>query len=105
MTPSVVTRTHDRDSGIVVAKEGSACEVPVIGTYHGGIPSIIDDGETGFLVPERNVEALTDRLKTLLDDTDLRRSMGRAAREKMLREFDMAKQVEKLERHYDAIRC
>jgi colanic acid/amylovoran biosynthesis glycosyltransferase len=104
MTPSVVTRTHDRDSGIVVAKEGSACEVPVIGTYHGGIPSIIDDGETGFLVPERNVDALTDRLKTLLDDATLRRSMGRAAREKMLREFDMTKQVEKLEKHYDLIR-
>jgi glycosyltransferase involved in cell wall biosynthesis len=104
MCPSVVTRTHDRDSGIVVAKEGSACEVPVIGTYHGGIPSIIDDGETGFLVPERNVDALTDALRTLLTDADLRRRFGRAAREKMEREFSMTDQVRALETYYDRIR-
>ncbi len=104
MTPSVVTRTHDRDSGILVAKEASACGVPVIGTYHGGIPSIIDDGETGFLVPERNVGALADRLTRLLSDDDLRTRMGRAARRKMEREFDLFDQVRKLERHYDQIR-
>lgn len=105
MCPSVVTRTHDRDSGIVVAKEGSACEVPVIGTYHGGIPSIIDDGETGFLVPERNVDALEDALHTLLTDTDLRRRFGRAAREKMERDFSMDDQVRALEGYYDRIRA
>jgi len=103
MTPSVVTRTHDRDSGILVAKEASACGVPVIGTYHGGIPSIIDDGETGFLVPERNVEALADRLRRLLTDAPLRRKMGQAARAKMEREFDLHDQVRKLERHYDEV--
>jgi glycosyltransferase involved in cell wall biosynthesis len=103
MCPSVVTRTHDRDSGIVVAKEGSACEVPVIGTYHGGIPSIIDDGETGFLVPERDVDALTDALHTLLTDGDLRRRFGRAAREKMRRELSMDDQVRALETYYDRI--
>lgn len=104
MTPSVVTRTHDRDSGIMVAKEASACGVPVIGTYHGGIPSIIDDGETGFLVPERNVEALANRLQTLLNNPEQRRRMGQAARAKMEREFDLHDQVQKLERHYDEVR-
>lgn len=103
MTPSVVTRTHDRDSGIVVAKEASACEVPVIGTYHGGIPSIIDDGETGFLVPERNVDALAGRLITLLDHPDRRRAMGRAARAKMQADFDVFKQCQALETYYDRI--
>lgn len=104
MTPSVVTRTHDRDSGIVVAKEASACEVPVIGTYHGGIPSIIDDGETGFLVPERNVDALADRLITLLKSPERRRAMGRAARDKMDRDFNVFKQCQTLEGYYDNIR-
>jgi len=104
LTPSVVTRTHDRDSGIVVAKEASASEVPVVGTYHGGIPSIIDDGETGFLVPERNVDALADRLTTLLEDASLRRRFGTAARKKMKRSFDMHDQVRALEEHYDAVR-
>jgi glycosyltransferase involved in cell wall biosynthesis len=104
LCPSVVTRTHDRDSGLVVAKEASACAVPTIGTYHGGIPSIIDDGETGFLVPERNVDALADALQTLLADTDLRRRFGQAARRKMEREFSMQDQVRSLEGYYDRIR-
>ena len=105
MCPSVVTRTHDRDSGIVVAKEGSACGVPTIGTYHGGIPSIIDDGETGFLVPERHVDALAEALHTLLADADLRRRFGDAARAKMEREFGMSDQVRSLEGYYDRIRA
>jgi len=104
LCPSVVTRTHDRDSGLIVAKEAGACAVPTIGTYHGGIPSIIDDGETGFLVPERNVDALADALQTLLADPDLRRRFGQAARRKMEREFSMQDQVRSLEGYYDRIR-
>jgi glycosyltransferase involved in cell wall biosynthesis len=77
--------------------------VPVIGTYHGGIPSIIDDGETGFLVPERDVNALTDALHTLLTDGDLRRRFGRAAREKMRQDLSMDDQVRALETYYDRI--
>jgi glycosyltransferase involved in cell wall biosynthesis len=103
LTPSVVTRTHDRDSGIMVAKEASASGVPVIGTYHGGIPSIIDDGETGYLVPERDVPALTDRLTTLLENAALRRRMGKAARDKMEREFDLHDRVRALEQQYDDV--
>ena len=103
MCPSVVTATHDRDSGLIVAKEASACEVPVIGTYHGGIPSIVDDRKTGLLVPERDVDALADALHTLLHDADLRRQLGKAARTKMEKEFDLATQIQKLERHYDDI--
>jgi glycosyltransferase involved in cell wall biosynthesis len=104
LAPSVVTRTHDRDSGIMVAKEASASGVPVIGTYHGGIPSIIDDGETGYLVPERDVPALTDRLTTLLADAELRKRMGTAARKKMEREFDLHDRVRALEQEYDDVR-
>jgi glycosyltransferase involved in cell wall biosynthesis len=77
--------------------------VPVIGTYHAGIPETVDDGKTGFLVPERNVPALTDRLIALLSNDDLREAFGRAAREKMEREFDLFEQVGSLERHYDQV--
>jgi len=47
--------------------------VPAIGTRHGGIPDIIDDGVTGFLVPERDPVSLGDRLATLLGSRDLRK--------------------------------
>jgi glycosyltransferase involved in cell wall biosynthesis len=104
MAPSVVARDHDREGSPITIREASASEVPVLATYHGGIPEIVDDGETGFLVPERHVPALTDRLLTLLDDADLRRTMGCAGREKMEREFELGQQVAELEAYYDAVR-
>jgi glycosyltransferase involved in cell wall biosynthesis len=103
LVPSVVARDHDREGSPTVVKEASASGVPVIGTYHAGIPETVDDGKTGFLVPERNVPALTDRLIALLSNDDLREAFGRAAREKMEREFDLFEQVGSLERHYDQV--
>ncbi|MBN2802142.1 MAG: glycosyltransferase [Deltaproteobacteria bacterium] len=105
MAPSVVAKNLDRESGIIVAKEASACSVPVIGTIHGGIPDIIDDGKTGFLVRERDSEALGERLITLLEDRDLRDKFGKAARNKMLDEYDIRQKVEELEQIYDDVIC
>ena len=68
---------------------------------HGGIHEIIDDGVTGFLVPERNVTTLSDRLGRLLRDADLRARMGAAARAKMEREYDIRERVARLDDHYD----
>jgi len=104
LVPSVVARDHDREGSPTVVKEACASGVPVIGTYHAGIPETVDDGKTGFLVPERNVPALADRLIRLLDDADLRREFGRAARTKMEQEFDLFDQVRTLEEHYDRVR-
>jgi glycosyltransferase involved in cell wall biosynthesis len=104
LVPSVVARNHDREGSPTVAKEAGACGVPVVGTYHAGLPDIVDDGTTGFLVPERHVDALTDRLLRLLDAPDLRARMGRAARAKMEREFALPARVAELERLYDEVR-
>ena len=104
LVPSVVARNHDREGSPTVAKEAAACGVPVVATWHAGLPAIVDDGETGLLVPERNVEALSAALGRLLEDDALRRRFGRAARQKMEREYDLHAQVRALERHYDQIR-
>ncbi|MEP0547240.1 MAG: glycosyltransferase [Rhodothermales bacterium] len=104
MAPSVVARDHDREGSPITIREASASELPVLSTVHAGIPQLVEDGETGFLVPERNVPALADRLIALLDDAELRRAMGKAGRAKMEREFDLHKQVAELEAHYDAVR-
>jgi len=101
LAPSVVTRIGERESGLIVAKEAAASGLPVIGSVHGGIPEIIDEGVTGFLVQERDVATLSARLGTLLGDEALRVRMGDAARAKMEREYDVKKQVAKLESLYD----
>jgi phosphatidyl-myo-inositol dimannoside synthase len=60
---------------------------PVIGGAHGGTPDVIDDGVTGYLVRYGDVAQLTDRLKLLLTDDTVRRSMGARALERVRRDF------------------
>ncbi|HUF09187.1 MAG TPA: glycosyltransferase [Rhodothermales bacterium] len=104
IVPSLTARNDDREGGPMVVMEAAAAGLPVVGTYHGGIPDAVEDRVTGFLVPEGDVEALANSLIALLDDPELRLRMGRAARLKMEREFDLFKQVELLESHYDSVR-
>ena len=101
LAPSVTGRDGNREGSPMVVKEASASEVVPVSTFHAGIPEIVADGDTGFLVRERDVDGLADRLRRLLADADLRVRMGRAARAKMAREFDNRCQVDELERLYD----
>ena len=66
-------------------EHGVAC----ISTTEGGIPGIIDDGKTGFLVPKHDVAVLTDKIQLLLNDSVLRCNMGKAGREKFEKEFTL----------------
>lgn len=103
LAPSVIARDGDRESGLIVVKEAAARGVPTIGSRHGGIPEIIDDERTGFLVAERDVDAIEGRLLRLLADDALRLEMGRAARAKMEAEYDIRDAVSALEEHYDQV--
>lgn len=104
LAPSVVDRKGNRESGLIVVKEAGASEVVAIGTRHGGIPEIIEDGVTGYLVPERDSAALAERLRLVAGEPALRDRLGRAAREKMLRDYDVRARVRTLEERYDEAR-
>jgi len=104
LAPSVVDREGNRESGLIVVKEASACETVPIGTRHGGIPEIIDDGTTGYLVPERDAAALAVRLRDVARDPALWKRLGSAARQKMQREYDLDQRVRSLETLYDEAR-
>jgi glycosyltransferase involved in cell wall biosynthesis len=65
--------------GYVIA-EAMASRLPVIGTRVGGIPELIEDGKTGYLVARGDVPVMADRLLALLRDSSLRENMGRAGR-------------------------
>jgi glycosyltransferase involved in cell wall biosynthesis len=69
--------------------EAMAAELPVVATAVGGIPELIVDGETGFLVPARDADALAQALGCLVADPTLRRQQGKAARARAEREFDL----------------
>jgi len=103
LCPSVTAGNGDRESGVLVIKEAAACAVPAVATWHGGIPEIIEDGHTGYLVPERAVAPLVDRIERLVADPALRETFGREARRKMEREYDNRAVVARLEDYYDDV--
>lgn len=63
--------------------------LPCISTTEGGIPGIVDDGKTGYLVPKHDAVALADKIEMFIRDIDLRHKMGLAGREKFEREFTL----------------
>lgn len=87
----------------MVLLEAAATGVPTIGSRIGGIPEGVVDGETGFLVPERDEEALAARMGALLDDRALRLAMGVKARALIEERFDLNRQTALLEDFYDQV--
>jgi glycosyltransferase involved in cell wall biosynthesis len=74
--------------GLVVL-EAMQFELPVVGARWRGVPSVVEDGESGFLVDPHDVAALADRLELLVRDRHLALSMGRAGRSRYLRDFSL----------------
>jgi glycosyltransferase involved in cell wall biosynthesis len=69
----------------MVIGEAMAAGKAVVATRVGGIPHLVDDGETGFIVDVGDVCALTDRILTILEDPELQSHMGRLAKERAKR--------------------
>lgn len=78
--PSVTARNGDEDAPINTLKEAMATGLPVIGTRHGGISELIQDGVSGFLAPERDAEAIAAKLAYLIEHPHAGAEMGRAGR-------------------------
>ena len=102
--PSVTAADGDSEGLPTVIVEAAAASLPAVGTYHSGIPEAVADGETGFLVPERDAAALAGRLTALLGSAELRDRMGKAARALAQRRFDLRRQTALLEDLYDGVR-
>ena len=73
--------SHYESFGLV-ALEAMACGTPIVASRVGGIPSFVDDGVNGYLIPWRCPEPFADRIEMLLQNSDLRKIMGRAAQRK-----------------------
>lgn len=81
----------------VVIEEAMAMELPVVSTTVGGIPELVEHMKTGILVPPKNEVVLAEAIKGLFDDEDLRRKLGKNARQKIERDFNIKHTVEHLE--------
>src|ERR1035437_1053622 len=73
----------------LVLLEAMSAGIAVVSTFEGGIPDIIEDGITGFLVPQRDAEIMAEKLELLITNPTLREQMGMAGRQKFENEFTL----------------
>jgi glycosyltransferase involved in cell wall biosynthesis len=80
----------------VVLMEAMAAGVPVVATRIAGVPELVDDGASGYLVPPGDPQTLAERTAELLDDGELRSRFGTAGRSKVAREFNIATEARRM---------
>src|SRR4029077_18865524 len=76
------------------AMEAAAMGVPIVATRIRGCRQVVDDGETGILVPARDVDALTGAIDRLVGDLECRQRRGAAARRKARDAFDQQRCID-----------
>jgi glycosyltransferase involved in cell wall biosynthesis len=87
---------EDLDGIPVALMEAMAMGMPVVSTTISGIPELIEDGVSGLLVPERDEGRLADALRRLIENPQLRTTLGKAARQRIEERFDLAANVKAL---------
>jgi len=80
----------------LVGLEAMSTGLPVVLSSLGGIPEIVSEGETGYLVPPGDYEAFADRVNMLVQDQDLRVRLGKSARDKVTQYHDTSVNVRRI---------
>jgi glycosyltransferase involved in cell wall biosynthesis len=102
VAPSVPTRDGRREGIPVVLMEAMSTGLPVIASAISGIPELVEDEIGGLLVPPRDARAIAGALARLAADPALRARLGRAARRRVLAEFDLESSADALARRFGA---
>ena len=81
--------------------EALALQKPVVATNVGGIPEIVEDGVTGFLVPPRNPEALAEKILLFLRHPDIAADFGRSGRRRVQEAFSLEQMIQEYQSLYE----
>ena len=76
LSHNIRTEDGDEDAPVNVIKEAFLLKLPVVSTWHGGIPELVQDGVSGLLVQEKDVDAMADCIIRLIDSPELREQLG-----------------------------
>lgn len=101
--PSRTARNGDKEGIPNVLMEAMATGMPVLSTFHAGIPELVEHEVSGYLVPEGDLKALTEGLFHMIEGHDKWHYFGRNGREKVEKDFNIYKQTEKLEQMYEKL--
>lgn len=96
VAPCVTGSDGDMEGIPVSLMEAMALGLPIISTWHSGIPELVKNGVTGFLVEERNVSQMAEKMRYMVDHKELWSGMGRAGRERIEDQFNAQKQMNRL---------
>jgi len=87
----------------LAALEAQACEVPVVASRVGGIPEVINDGETGFMSDVGDTEKMSEDVLKLLNDEEMRRAFGKRGRELAILRYSSEKIIPQYIAFYEKV--
>jgi glycosyltransferase involved in cell wall biosynthesis len=96
--PCIIGNDGNRDGLPTVLLEAMSLGTPCISTDVTGIPEVIQDGETGLIVPQHDPESLADAIEKLLDSPGLRTELAERARALIERDFDIHRNTAQMRR-------
>ncbi len=100
MLPCLSIKGGDREGVPNVLKEAQASGMPVLSTRHGGIGEVVKEGKSGFLVGEKDREALAEKLSFLVENPQVWPQFGREGRRIVEEKFNISRQIGELEEIY-----
>lgn len=101
--PSIVAMDNDQEGTPLTIIEAAATGLPVISTDVAGVPDVVRNSVTGYVIPQKNVGALFEKMAYLADHFEVRQSLGRAGREFIEREFSLSSLPERLDKVYNKL--
>lgn len=94
---SITAVNGDMEGTPLAILEASAAGLPVISTYHAGIPDVIEHNKTGLLCMEHDVDTMSLNMIKILDDINYAKKMGQAGKERIQEEFSMQQHIKSLQ--------
>lgn len=89
LAPSITARDGNQEGIPVVLMEAMAMGIPVVSTLHSGIPELVQDNQSGFLVPEKDVKSLVEKIQCLIEHRSRWREMGAKGRATVKEKHDI----------------
>jgi colanic acid/amylovoran biosynthesis glycosyltransferase len=103
LSPSVTSEDGDQEGIPVAIMEAMAKGLIVISTYHSGIPELVQNGKTGLLAPERDVESLIQKIRYLINNEDKWEKLSLNAREFVKDNFDINELNDDLDKKFQKL--